>query len=353
MNEKVGLWTCEIAKLPMAEYKRPLLRVVNGKPSWELTDEMGIAHYFTDGAEITDAAFRGWDFAGVLLRGVRLDTVSFLGCDLKNTEFQQSTFNRVLVDGGTGGLVVGSSSCRDMLVRKIINTSSIFRFFNCDLQGVIVKQCLMGVGVAACKGNLVLDDSEFSYPSLFRHNHLSGGQVINCKFKNATFTKNLWTTFQISHVQFEQCKLDGTDWSLSTVTEIDFNKTQIRNMQLDGCTLSRVHFHEAWAQRINLIHSSVLNLEVVGGEAVFSLTGCTIETITFWKVRQGSLSCRDSYVLGLRICDSRLAIAGTCTTWWAPVLRRSRLCGDGTENITIKGADISSCEIARTFGKFS
>lgn len=350
--ESDGFFGC-VASANKVEYKRPLLRVVSGKPGWELTDEMGVAHYFTDGVTVKDAAFKGWDLSGFFLRNVRLDTVSFLSCDLKNAELQHSTFNRVLVDGGTGGLVVGSSSCRDVLVRNIRNTSSIFRFFNCDLQRVIVSHCQMGVGVAACKGNFVLNDSEFGYPTLFRHNHLSGGQIINCKFKNATFEKNLWTTFEISHVQFDQCKLDGTDWSLSTLTEVEFNKSRIRNMQVDGCTVSRVRLLEAWAQRINFNHTSVINLEVVGGEAVFSLTACMVETICFWNVRQGSLSCRDSYVLGLRICDSRFAIAGTCTTWWAPVLRRSRFFGDGTENIAIQGADISRCEIARSFGKFS
>lgn len=342
----------EITPLPMAKYKRPLLRVEGGKPGWLLTDEMGVAHYLTDGAEISDAAFCGWDISGILLRDVRLDTVSFLNCDVKNTEFLNSNFNRVLVDGGTGGLVINKSSCRDVLVRKILNHSSIFRFFGCELTGVVVTDCEMGIGVAQCNGNLHLQNSHFCHPTLFRHNYLRESRVFNCRFKNAEFKKNLWSTFELSHVWFEQCRLDGNDWSLSTVTEVEFNKTQIRNLQVDGCTLSRVRLLEGWAQRINLIHTSVMNLEVVGGEAVFSLTRCTIETFAFWKVRQGSLLMEHTFVLGLRLCDSRLSIAGTFTTWWAPVMRQSRLFGDGTQNITVIAADVSRCEMLRGFGKF-
>lgn len=353
MHETTGsLFTSDLMPVPGLDYKPPRFELdTSGRPSWVITDEMGCEHTFTDGATIRDARFVGYNLAGVLIRNVVIDTVAFVASRLTNFEVQEAQIRRLNVSGGEGGLVVKCCSVSDVKVEHVNDPEAVVRFFDCEIEGLLVTECNVGIDVARSEVmGLALQRCNFAGRSVaIRESTMRAPRIICCTFTAARLYRVNFFGGELAKCEFTSCHWEDVDVSFSRIAEVMLAKCRVHGLRLDAVTIRTLKLFDTRAFEVTSQFGDLVDIEVVRGVLGMRLDRVQARGLMLWKVGT-RLMMNDSKAFGLRICDVIGTVGGTRTTWWAPVIRRSILRGDGTRDITLIDADCTNTQVTNDFG---
>lgn len=352
---QTSLFKDAVRPLPTARYKEPRFELdADGRPEWHLTDEMGCAHVLADGAVIRDARFSGWNLAGVLVRGIEIDTVALHDCRIANSEIQHSRVYRLVVTACEGGIVFKTSTIDEAKFEKIVDSEAVIRLFDCDVANLLVTDCACGIDIAQSQADsLVLQNCVFSgRAATIRQSSLRGSRITSCTFKVTRLYRVSFFESDLANCKFIDCHVEDTDFSLSQIHDVTFEDSRIHKFRIDAAHVRLVKLYRTRALHVSSAFSDLFDIEVVQGifEAHFDRT--QVRSLMLWKATT-HLVMKESRAFGLRLCDVIGIIGGDATIWWLPVIRRSILRGDGTKGIILEGADCTSTKVINDFGVWS
>jgi len=353
MHETTGsIFASDLMPVPGLDYRLPRFELdTSGRPSWVMTDEMGCEHTFTDGATIRDARFVGYNLAGVLIRNVVIDTVAFVASRLTNFEVQDSHIRRLTVSGGEGCLVVKCCSVNDVKVEHVNDPEAVVGFFDCEIQGLLVTECNMALDIERSEvAGLVLQRSNFAGRSVaIRESTMRDPRILCCTFTGARFYRANFFAGRLAKIEFTTSHWEDVDVSFSHITEVTLAKCRVHGLRLDAVTVRTLKLFETRAFEVTSQFGDLVDIEVVRGVLGMSLDRAQVRSLILWKVGT-RVMMNASKAFGLRLCDVSGTFGGIDTTWWAPVIRRSILRGDGTRDITLIDADCTNTQVTNDFG---
>lgn len=340
---------------PEPMYKEPRFELDKaGRPSWIMADEMGCEHTFTDGACIRDAAFKGFNLAGVLVRDVEFDTVALIECRLANAELQDARIRRLVISGGEGGLVVKSSSIDEAKVAGITDDEAVVRFFDCELVGMLITDCNCGIDIARSSSvGLVLQRCGFDGRVVaIRESTLRSSRITKCTFTSARLNQANFFECSLHEVEFMRSFFEDVDMSLSDLADITLKSCRVHRLSLDAVIARTLKLFETRALHVTAHFADFFDVEIKGGFFAASFERAQVRSLMLLKV-ETYLTMKQSQTVGLRLCNVLGTIGGAGTTWWAPVIRCSILRGDGTRDITLIEADCTDTKVINDFGKWT
>lgn len=342
----------EIMPLPAPMFREPRFeRDKTGRPTWILADDAGCEHVFTDGTIIRDARFSHWNMAGVLIRQVVLDTVVFSGCRLANFEVQDAQIRRLVISGCEGGLVVKSCSINDVKVEDITDPEAVVRFFGCEVVSLLITDCKCGIDIARSEVvGLVFQRCNFAGRVVaIRVSTLRAPRIVCCTFTSTRIYRANFFESEIVKCDFIKCHWEDVDISLSQLLEVTLSDCRIHKLSLDAVIVRTLKIFETRAFYVTSQFSDLFDVEVVHGILGVTFEHAQVRSLMLYRTKT-VLAMKESYAVGLRLCDVTGIIGGIGSTWWAPVIRRSILHGNGTRGITLIGADCTNTEVINDFG---
>jgi len=347
-----SLFEADLLTSPPSQYREPRFEQDKfGRPRWTLVDDMGCEHVFSDGASIRDARFSGWNLSGILLLDIELDTVAFFNSRLANFELQEARIRRLVISGGEGGLVMKSSSIKDVKVEDLNDPEAVVRLFGCEVANLLITSCKCGIDIArSTVTGLVLQRCDFAgRAASIRESTLQAPRIIYCTFRAVRLFRANLIESEIAQSAFVECHWEKVDMSLSQLSDVSLSKCRIHKLSLDAVVARSLKIFHTRALHVTSVFSDLFDLEVTHGifgatfehSRVRALMLCDLET---------HLIMKETQTFGLRLCDVIGIIGGAGTTWWAPVIRRSILRGNGTRGITLFRADCTNTKVINDFG---
>lgn len=347
-----SLFGSDLLTSPSPKYREPRFEQDElGRPRWTLVDDMGCEHVFSDGARIRDARFSGWNLSGILLLDIELDTVAFSNSRLTNFELQQARIRRLVISGGEGGLVMKSSSIDDVKVEDLNDLEAVVRLFGCEVVNFLITSCKCGIDIArSTVAGLVIQRCEIAgRAASIRESTLQAPRIICCTFRAVRLFRANFIESEIAQCIFIECHWENVDMSLSQLSDVSLTKCRIHKLSLDVVVARAMKIFHTRALHVTSVFSDLFDLEVVDGIFAATFEHSQVRSLMLWNLKT-HLTMNETQTIGLRLCDVIGVIGGVGTTWWAPVIRRSILRGNGTRGITLIRADCTNTKVINDFG---
>ena len=332
------------------QWKEPDFQVDDsGRPIWTALDEDGRYQRLHDGCKISNSTFFGYNFAGVRLQGVTLHGINLIACRISNMEVQQSDLNSVSIRGCQGGPVFKESRVSNMTIEGLRDVDAVLRFFGSDVSKLLLKDSVCGLDFARTRGSDVsLRGLHLKGSVTIRSSDLSEFEIIQTIIEDAVVFNSTLIGIRMTQAEWRRGRISSVDMSCGSIRETSFESTQVDALGLDASSIKTLKLYKVHARNISATFAEWVDVEVKGGRLLARFRNCTLRSLMIY---QAGIAIRMSgtVTFGLRLCEMWGCIAGRDTSWWRPVIRRSVIAGDGTNGVTIKGADCTNTKVLAEF----